>query len=405
MTDFRPSRGGDLMERRTILIIVAIALMSFSAVITLLAWAPDIARNDSAGAHPYSRSAIGYGGLVKLLELRGDDVSISRTKQNIENYDRGLMVLTPGWRDDELDDNLSLADPALIILPKWWGMTDRTNRRRQSNILVLSEGRTAQSIKRFDSEVSTIHVDPPTEIIGNYGSFRPKFEEVLQLIESDYLTPMIATEDGQLLSRVPDSEIFVLSDPDLANTFGLADTENARLMLKILDEVRGDGDNPIIFDATLHGFERSTSLLKSLLDVPFIGATLTAIIAALLLGWTALIRFGSPVREDRAIALGKQALTDNTAGLFAMTNRETYMAPGYLNLSRKAAAQDLGVAKGLSEKELAELFDRMGEEMKSGQKWSELAKPLRTRALSRDDLMNNAQALWRWRKERNDGLK
>ncbi|MEM7007415.1 MAG: hypothetical protein AAF498_16180, partial [Pseudomonadota bacterium] len=169
--------------------------------------------------------------------------------------------------------------------------------------------------------------------------------------------------------------------------------------------IRQGDDTPIVFDATMHGFERSASLLKALLDVPFIGATLTALAAMLLLGWTALVRFGSPIREDRAIALGKEALTDNTAGLFAMTRRETRMAPDYLALSRKAAARDLGAPKGLSEPELAELFDRMSEGGQSGETWSEIARGLRSTTITRDDLLDRAQRIWRWRKERSDGIK
>ncbi|MEM7662726.1 MAG: hypothetical protein AAF292_10785 [Pseudomonadota bacterium] len=405
MTDIRPARGDNLMGRRSVLLIIAIALMSFGAVITLLAWAPELARNDRAGAHPYSSSAIGYGGLVKLLELRGDNVSVSRTVQNIERYDRGLMVLTPGWRDEKLDDDLFLADPALIVLPKWWGMTNPRNRRWQSELWLRSVDGATRSIEPFQSDVSGVRVEPDSKIKTPYGDYQLQFEEELQLVQSEMLIPIISATDGDLLARIPDTDIYVLSDPDLANTFGLANADNAALMLAILDDIRGESDTTIMFDATLHGFERSSSLLRSLLDVPFIGATLTALVAALLLGWTALVRFGSPVREDRAFALGKQALTDNTAGLFSMTRRETRMAPGYLALSRKAAARDLGAPKGLSESDLAELFDRMDEDSKSGRKWSELAQDLSKPALSRDDLLDKAQRIWRWRKEKSDGLK
>ncbi|MEO0882887.1 MAG: hypothetical protein AAFY34_09140 [Pseudomonadota bacterium] len=405
MTDVRDGQNETLMGRRSVLLIIAIALMSFSAVITLLAWGPDLARNDRAGAHPYSSSAIGYGGLVKLLELRGDNISISRAPQEIERFDRGLMVLTPGWRDQALDDDVFPADPTLIILPKWWGIMDTRNKRHQRDIGLRGTNAAVDAIRPFESQVSARRSEPPGKLKTPYGTFHPKFEETLQLVQSKMLLPIISVEDGLILSRIPDTEIYVLSDPDLANTFGLANADNAKLMLSILDDIRSTPDTPIIFDATLHGFERSSSLLKSLLDVPFIGATITAIAAMLLLGWTALVRFGSPVREDRAIALGKQALTDNTAGLFAMTRRETRMAPGYLTLSRKAAARDLGAPKGLSERELTNLFDRMGEDRQSGRKWSDLAKDLQTSSLTREDLLDKAQRIWRWRKEKSDGLK
>ncbi|MEM8636533.1 MAG: hypothetical protein AAGF33_16320, partial [Pseudomonadota bacterium] len=366
---------------------------------------PDLARNDRAGAHPYSSSAIGYRGLVELLELRGDDVSISRVVQRIEQYDRGLMILTPGWRDEALDEDLYLEEPALIILPKWWGVTDRENRRWQSEIDLRSPTNNAASLIQYDPDVSVEHIKAPSRIRTPDGIFEPRIYEKLQVIISDEFTSIISAPRGQLLSVIPGTEIYVLSDPDLANTFGLAEPHNAAMMLGILDYIRQGDDTPIVFDATMHGFERSASLLKALLDVPFIGATLTALAAMLLLGWTALVRFGSPIREDRAIALGKEALTDNTAGLFAMTRRETRMAPGYLALSRKAAARDLGAPRGLSEPELAELFDRMSEGGQSGESWSEIATGLRSTTITRDDLLDRAQRIWRWRKERSDGIK
>ena len=79
---------------------------------------------------------------------------------------------------------------------------------------------------------------------------------------------------------------------------------------------------PILIDAARHGFERSENLLKMMFSVPYIGVTIVALAAALLLGWAAAIRFGPPMREERAIALGKQALADNSAGLVAMARRE-----------------------------------------------------------------------------------
>jgi len=406
MTETSSDGHGDLVGRRTLILLIAIAIMSFSAVITLLAWAPDLARNDRAGAHPFSKSALGYGGLVKLLELRGDDVSISRTPQTFEQTeDRGLLVLTPGWRAARLDEDVYPTDPTLVILPKWWGETDRRNRRWQSNIDLKSEDIALQPMQDFDETATMTRIEPPESITTPYGTFDAQFEDQLQLISGEWLAPIISLENGDLLSRVMDTKIYILSDPDLANTFGLSKPENARLMLAILDNVRGAPDAPIVLDATMHGFERSTSLLKVLLDIPFIGATLTALAAMLLLGWTGLVRFGSPERESRTFALGKEALTDNTAGLFSMTRRETRMAPGYLALSRKAAVRDLGVPKGLSEADLNDLLDRMGEDSTSGLKWSDLARDLRRPAYSRDDLLDKAQRIYRWRKERNDGLK
>ena len=65
----------------------------------------------------------------------------------------------------------------------------------------------------------------------------------------------------------------------------------------------------------------------------------------------ALTRFGPPRRPDRAIALGKLALADNSAALIRLARREPRMAVRYLDLNRAAVAKALGAGR-LSESEL-----------------------------------------------------
>ena len=166
----------------------------------------------------------------------------------------------------------------------------------------------------------------PGRIATPFGQTAIKPDLQLQLLQSEELTPIIRTGEGALLSQLPGRDIYILADPDLINTFGLAERENARLAMQMINMLRYSEDEPIIFDATLHGFTRSENLLQMMFDIPFLGVTLVALAAALLLGWAATIRFGPPARETRAIALGKQALADNSAGLVSMARRETRMA-------------------------------------------------------------------------------
>ena len=133
-------------------------------------------------------------------------------------------------------------------------------------------------------------------------------------------------------------------------------------------------------------------------DIPFLGATLTALATAGLLGWAAFIRFGPPVTEGRAIALGKQALADNSAGLITMARRETRMAPGYLNMIRRRVAREIGAPRNLTEAQLSELFDRLGQDTQSGKQFTEMEAGLRQPSANREDLMNKARDLYRWRK-------
>ena len=143
--------------------------------------------------------------------------------------------------------------------------------------------------------------------------------------------------------------------------------------------------------------------MKILLSVPWIGATLLALASMALIIWSAAVRFGAPEREAPAIAAGKRALADNSAGLIAMAHREPRMAPGYLSLSRRALVRELGLPKTLSEAETTALLQRMGEQAGLDTSYSSLNQGLSVPAGSREDLRHKARALWRWRREMKHG--
>jgi len=310
---------------RTIAIVIAMSVMSFGALLTLLAWGPELQSKDRAGAHAYSSSALGYAGLVKLLEFQDRTVNISRSPGMLnEHY--GLSILAPGITASKLEDQMPLYGPMLIILPKWRGQADTFKPEWHREISLSGQYNAEQILSYFDEHAEIKQVAPPSQIIVSSRTISPTFEEKLQLIKSKELEILISAPGGALLARDIDHDIYFLSDPDLANNFGLANPENARLMLSILQAIDTTPKAPIVFDATLNGFERSTNLLRIMLDIPFLGATLTFLAAILLLGWAACVRFGAPEIEAPAFALGKQALADNTAGLFSMTHREARRA-------------------------------------------------------------------------------
>ncbi len=383
---------------RTVAIIVAVGLIAFSAIFVMSAWAPELARKDASGPHPYSKSATGFAGIVDLLRQRGDSVTVSRTETLLTDREGGLMVVTPppGGRSDlyAVDD---LAGPALIVLPKWIGARD-PDRKQWERDTFLSKTSTPQSALRvLDPDGDIWRIRSPARLETPFGDIAPSLGDDMQVIRSDTLEPLIETPVGALLARLPGRDVYVLADPDLISTFGLADFETARAALGLVDWL---GAEEVIFDATLHGFTRSDTLLRLLLDVPFIGATLVALSAVALLGWAASVRFGSPVREGPAIALGKTALADNSAGLVAMARRETRLAPNYLALSERAAAKALGAPRSLHGQELAGLIDRLGgDDPEVRESWTALKKAMDKPAASRDDLVKHARALYRRRQE------
>ena len=404
MSERLPSDGTPF-SGATMGIVAAIGILVFTAIFALLAWSPDLANKDRAGAHPYSSSALGYGGLMRLLEQDGQTVSVSRLA-GTRSFADGMLVMTiptSGFsRTDNFDVEL-VSEPALYVLPKWRGRIDREKPTWQADTDLLLPFIVRNLLQDFDEDAEIERLSDPASIATPFGPQAPKFEDNMQVIKSDYLEPVISVTDGTLLARIPDSSIYILSDPDVMNTFGLAERENARFALGLMDWLKDYRSQPIIFDATLHGFERSESLLRLIFDAPFLGATLVSFATMLLIGWAAFIRFGPPHKEARNISFGKKALAESSAGLISMSRREGRQAPNYLRLTKRYMLRLFGLPIAMSDEDFARTFDRIAKQKELNSNWTEQAQQLEHPAQGRNDVRDKAAALWRWRKEMSDG--
>ncbi len=386
-------------------IMIGVGLLAFIAIFALLAWSPDLASKNRAGQHPYSSSAIGYGGLIKLLEADGQTVTVSRLASSLD-YSDGLLVLTLprfGMNRAPDFDLEGVSEPALYVLPKWSGFADREKPNWQKDTDLMDRGSVAAIAQGFDSDIKVWRLRNPGRIRTPFGSQSPKFEHQMQGLESDSLGTIIETPGGTLLAKVPGRDVYILSDPDVVNTFGLARRENARMALGLMDWLKYYPSQPVTFDATIHGFERSESLLRAIFDVPFLGATMIALMTMLLVTWGAFIRFGPPTREDRIFAFGKKALAESSAGLISMARRESQMAPGYAQTVERNLKKRLGLPAHTSPEAFAQTADRIAEQKDLSSTWTEQQTKLTSPTAGRNDLRDKALALWRWRKEMSDG--
>ncbi|MEH6696240.1 MAG: DUF4350 domain-containing protein [Hyphomonas sp.] len=390
---------GSPFAARTVAIMLTIAIISFGAVLVLAGWSPELRDRDHAGDHPFSTSALGYNGLVQLLEDQGYPVEISRLENRLSDRDWGVMVVTlPAWGAGDLE-KINMQPTTLLVLPKWNGIVDPFNNKRQRDTKFATASAVNDLLGKLNVTGEIGRIDVPRRTGTPFGDMALKPDIKMQVIKSDTLVEIAGTDDGILLGKMPDRDIYILADPDMLNTFGLAERENARFAVQLMDWVRYDESEPIIFDATLHGFVRSENLLQMVFDIPFVGATLAALAAAFLLGWAALVRFGPTTQDGRVIALGKQALVDNSAGLFTMARRETRMAPGYLAMMRRRVAREIAAPKTMTEAQLSDLFDRLGPEEQSGKRFSQMEAGLRGPSANREELMTKARELYRWRRD------
>jgi hypothetical protein len=398
-----PPRESGVFRPAVVLFLLLAGIFSFSAYFVLQAYAPDLKGGDDGGAHALSRSAVGYAGLVRLLQAVNVPVAVSRDGSAKRDPTWSLLVLTPeaDTKPSDLFDFTTAAGPTLVVLPKWETAPDQLNSGwvkstglvNPADLKNLMAGRVAVTVSQAKATAAarlTLAEDPGQPVLST-GPI-----DHLQTLSAQGMTTVAADQTGAaVLVRTADSRLYILSDPDLLNTHGLSDLATANAGTTLLLSLR-KGDGPVAFDVSLNGLKHSPSLLKLAFEPPFLGATLCLVGAAFLMALHAASRFGAPERTRRALALGKAALADNSAGLIRMAKREPRMAGGYLDLNRNAVAKALGATR-LSGAELDAYIDRLGERTGAG-RLSALVEQIPA-VKDRDGLTRFAQRLYQWRLE------
>jgi hypothetical protein len=393
--------GEGAFSARTVTALLVAGVFAFSAFVALSAYAPDLRGGSDGGGHALSRSAVGFAGITRLLKTVGDPVVVSRDPK-ARTASTGVLVLTPSPSSDKdaLYD-MTTAGPTLVVLPKWDAVPDNGNPGWVLNagpmpsepITKLLEARFAGLKIVRDAGSAPVRLDglPAGEMVTG------RIDQLQTLDGLDKLIPMVRDARGRtIVAATADNRAFILSDPDLIDNHGLKDLATARAGVALIEALR-KGDGPIMFDVTLNGFSRSRNLLKLAFQPPFVGATLCLAAAALLMALQAMIRFGAPRPPGRAIALGKQALADNSAALIRLARREPQMAGRYLDLTRARVARALGAAR-LDEASLDALLDRQAERARASHRLSALTAEAAA-VTDNAGLVRLARNLYQWKTE------
>lgn len=395
---------------KLIAVVIAVGAFAFAAFFVLSAFAPDLRRGNDGGAHALSRSAVGYAGLIKLLEAQGVPVEVARTKA--ARAGAGLLVLTPalGADPDKVRDALrGQGPPTLVILPKWIvephpmrpGWVHRRGRYDDQAIQSAAAKwfpRTAFVVAQQKMGEQAVTLAPG--VPGGASTPAGRINGLQALIAPDGELDPLLSYKGAVLAQLRDGDraVFVLSDPDFLNTQGLAELATAGAASAILEDSR-TGTAPVVFDVTLNGLAGGRSLLKLAFTPPFLAATLCAAAAAALAGWQAAVRFGPRMRSGRAVALGAEALADNAAALIRQSGREHRMADRYAALTEAATARATAAP---SDERAAGYLDGLGRGKPGLARWSSLraeAKGVRTRA----QLLEAARRMHEWKREATGG--
>ncbi|MFA7263510.1 MAG: hypothetical protein WC068_10855 [Caulobacter sp.] len=388
---------------RTVVTMILVGVLAFAGLTVLSVYAPQLSSGDDGGAHPLSRSAVGFAGAVKFFQARGRTVLVSRGP--IRGEGDGLLVLTPGPGMTRRDINRVAYDGVrVLVAPKWppqphpfhkgWVVRDKAIPLVTiEKDLLLGFG--LRPHRRPGTGTRTlwwIYDDATSSRIGETGPMTS-----FQTVSGVGLEAIVVDQDGGVvLGKIRESGLYVLADPDLLNTQGLKNLATARVADAIIGQWARD--EPLIFDVTLHGYKRSRNLLTLALEPPFLGGTLCAVAAALLAGLGAAVRFGPVRRPPPPFALGKAALVDSTAGLIRMARREPRMAEGYARLCRALAARGVGAPRHLEADALEAFLDRLGAGRGVTDRFSDLMRAAReTRDLA--GLMAVTRKLYDWRLE------
>jgi hypothetical protein len=327
----------DPFSRTALLAVIGVAAASLVVAVVLTIAGDDFTSKRSAGADAYSVSAIGHKGLVRLLEKLDVPVVVSRS-DSPERVDGLLIIIEPTVSDaasrDRLKRMIDSSSQTLLVLPKWFGSTERGNPWiEDAHLLPVDEVMAvidALGVKGVTLGRERGSVDWDLDD----GATHPVIREP-QLMAGGLEGEVTTSDDHMLLGRLEraggERYVHVLSDPDVLNNFGLRTPENARFMITLIDALRGH--RAVVIDETMHGYAQPPSLVGALLQFPLVLASLQVLVCTLLVVWAAMVRFGPRRASPPPLAPGKDFLIRNTAALLQYGGHHAHALTRYLQLT------------------------------------------------------------------------
>lgn len=356
------SRGG----------IFAIVLVGFGAFLAMLYFlgSGNTGGDRGGDGHVATNALHGYSALAALLEANDFEVEQTRGRDGLNTAN--LLILTPPRNADPEEIGEILQDrqfygPTLVILPKWFTMRPRGEIAEEDRAKVQRDwvnlmGATApfwtgNLPEPFALEVSaeTIKSDEPNRWAGMglsgelptgfslVAKADPAHEALVVAADGGILALNVSGEPGSDYNENSHWTLFVV-EPDLVNNYGLADPTRAALALALVQEA-GYGERQVSFDMYLAGIGGSTNLLTLAFQPPFLAATFCLILAIVIVGWRAFLRFGPVAAPARTTAYGKAQLVRNGAGLIVRARRLRLLAAPYTALIERRLGRALGLAR------------------------------------------------------------
>lgn len=404
MSDIAISRAsaddGGAFRLRTVIILLALGILGFGALMVGSAYTPDRSENSGGNpGHALSNSAVGYTGIVRLARALGYNTRVIRDEHLLD--DGSLLILTPPAASTPLGPILSRrADlPTLVVLPKWETVPKRDHAGwvNRWGLTLKSE---PEGVLAPDNKLTVTRVKSGGLPLRSAGWLSQEFglnaPRPLQTISGTTLKPLLTDGEGRIvLGEIGDKPLYVLADPDLLSNMGMREEAQAGGAIALLKALNDNTDRDFDFDVTLVGFGKPKNPLRLMFDPPFLAMTLAVLATLILVGWQAFARFGPAVHRQRAIAFGKTALVDNAAGLVRKAGKQARMGGRYVEAIRERAVIAFGVPARLRGPAIDAYLDKL-----SGRaKFTDLAQATDD-ARDKASLVAAARALHYWQKEK-----
>ncbi len=365
------AQGGSPFAPRAVLGMLLFGALAFLLALYFIGIDETGNNTNDGGGHAASKGLNGYAALVRLVETGGHAAHVSRSEGDLATS--GLLVLTPSHDADGAElarivAQRRYAGPTLVVLPKWTAVALPRTQPGVKQGWVGLYGVQPPAWKGFADDIAVAPAQAPGWRGAGLSGTLPVPGQV-QGGSGGRLVPLVRTADGtrvlagyiadegyypalNTLAGVDSSmggdeedryPLVMVFEPDLLDNYGMAQRANAQLAMALIDAAADGADGSVTFDLTQNGLARSMNLLTLAFTPPFLAATLCLAIAAVVVGWRALRRFGPPLAETRAIAFGKRQLAENSAGFIRRTRRLHLLGPPYAALMRKRIATALGL--------------------------------------------------------------
>jgi len=407
-------RSAPPFGKRTVLAVCLVGFLAFLAMLWFISAGDTGERENDGAAHAASVGLNGYAGLVRLVEGAGHAVELSRSPANLETSD--LLVIAPSpYADAEeiaaLLEARQYRGPTLVLLPKWRAGTvpDRAPQEIRERFKdgwvrlgMATETTWTNDLPApytFDTALERLEAGESAtfEGFGIEGDLPAR--TIKHALAKDTLEPLVTDAAGHVLAfnvlGEEDSDFYenahwtvVVAEPDLVNNWGLADPARAATALALVREAGFGEETRVVFDLTLNGFGGTQNLLSLAFQPPFLAATLCLILALVIVGWRAFMRFGAVAANAPEIGFGKERLVRNGAGLIVRAKRMRLLAAPYAALAQRCIARALGLKRADDAAIDAALQQRLPDEPP----FSTRADTLRE-AESPEDILRAAKAL------------